>query len=188
MPNPKNAPDRSQGSRCGEGTPPVTLAAVWQLHVDQKVNFSASEMGRWVSFMTKKGSLQASVRDGCRGTVGRSWPELRQRRVLIVPEDICHVPAGHPPAAAEIREGHHSGRAARHEMGHACRASPIGLSPPSSRTPHPPIRQEPGRLPTSFICFISTGSGTPSPQEVSMSARTAEVFSGSALFFDPLPR
>ncbi len=119
MPNPKNAPDRSQGSRCGEGAPPATLAAVWDLHVDQKVNFSASEMGRWVSSMTKKGSLQASVRDGCRGSSGRSWRARRPRRRLIVPNDICHVPAGHAPAA-EIREGHHSGQAARHEMDHAC--------------------------------------------------------------------
>ncbi len=67
---------------------------------------------------------------------------------------------GNPPAA-EIREGHHSKREVRHEMNAACRASPIGLSPPLHlpELPHPP-HQELGRLPTSFICFISAGSGT----------------------------
>ena len=188
MPNPKNAPDRSQGSRCGEGTPPVTLAAVWQLHVDQKVNFSASEMGRWVSSMTKKGSLQASVRDGCRGTVGRSWPELAAT-------PCSHCPRGHLPRtsrASSCSSGDSRGsplRAGGQARDGPCMSS-ISDRPEPSIFQNPPstIRQEPGRLPTSFICFISTGSGTPSPQEVSMSARTAEVFSGSALFFDPLPR
>jgi len=58
-PNSSVAPDRSQGSRCGEGAPPASLAAVWQLQVDQKVSFSALKLVRWVSSTTEKGSLQS---------------------------------------------------------------------------------------------------------------------------------
>ncbi len=118
----------------------------------------ASEMGRWVSSMTKKGSLQASVRDGCRG---RSWRELRQRRCLIVPGG--HLPRTSRATLLQRRFARVTTqkRAARHEMNAACRASPIGVSPPLHlpELPHPP-HQELGRLPTSFICFISAGSGT----------------------------